>query len=579
MKFTKLTLEQKIIISSYIPDILTAVLIYLYLILITQMTSENIRISAIAAAILISFSQFVVAPFIDHFAYRNASRKLDNFKKGTTTEEERTELLIALSKVPTRCAAISFGFFAACSVLFFLVTLFMTDIGIYLSLLVLCEALFGSALAALMGFGYSRPLCTKEIYAVVKAGVSKKTVLQKKNFGGGINKQIFFFLILPALITTTLSMYVLIINALEPNMSWEIKDLQSKRLAYSIVLNVCIQLITAFIFYRPFSSDTLKMQEGLNEIYSADFSDSKILDTDIRDEIAFNLYLANTLLINFRRILRNSTGIGKEIDETSKKLVEISNETESTALEQATSTSEMVSTMESANKLSHEIEEKITQISEIAKETAENVSSGSDILQMNLSKMQDIIRSNEQTVQGIHDLNSKINSIWEVVSLINSIADQTKIIAFNAELESSLANENNRSFKNVANEIRRLANGTMDSTKDIKRRISEIQEATNDLLSKCVSCSKQVNTGTKLIHSLETSFENISQSAQENVNSSNEIHKRISQETEAFEQIVKTLQQISRSVENFSQSTSSLIDTAKLLQKNSNDLSELSARA
>ena len=173
-------------------------------------------------------------------------------------------------------------------------------------------------------------------------------------------------------------------------------------------------------------------------------------------------------------------------------------------------------------------------------------------------------------------LNEKVNSIWEIVTIINNIADQTKIIAFNAELEATSVRARERNFKNVANEIRRLANGTMDSTKEIKERINNIQTSSEELLHYSQNCTEQIKHGTDLANSLRASFMNISSSAQVNAQSSAEIKKRIQQEAQAFSQIVTTLQQISKSIESFSTSTRAIIDTSSVLQQNAQKLACIS---
>ena len=61
--------------------------------------------------------------------------------------------------------------------------------------------------------------------------------------------------------------------------------------------------------------------------------------------------------------------------------------------------------------------------------------------------MQDIQESSIDTIGGIKNLEEQIDGIWEIVAIINSIAAQTKIIAFNAELEASSAGEEGKSFE------------------------------------------------------------------------------------------------------------------------------------
>ena len=89
-----------------------------------------------------------------------------------------------------------------------------------------------------------------------------------------------------------------------------------------------------------------------------------------------------------------------------------------------------------------------------------------------------------------------MNGIWDIVGIINNVADQTKIIAFNAELEASSSGEAGKNFHIVATEIRRLSDTILDSIKEIKIVIDEIQKPLTALFStatgmKGISSKKQ----------------------------------------------------------------------------------------
>ena len=74
------------------------------------------------------------------------------------------------------------------------------------------------------------------------------------------------------------------------------------------------------------------------------------------------------------------------------------------------------------------------------------------------------------------------------MEIINTVGDQTKLIAFNAALEASSAGEAGKRFSVVASEIRRLADSVTDSTSEIESKISEIQ----DSISRLVITSEKV---------------------------------------------------------------------------------------
>ena len=168
---------------------------------------------------------------------------------------------------------------------------------------------------------------------------------------------------------------------------------------------------------------------------------------------------------------------------------------------------------------------------------------------------------------GIKSLGDKIENIWDIVSLINSVADQAKIIAFNAELEASSAGEAGKNFHIVATEIRRLADGIIDGTKEIKDRIGEIQRSSDQLILMSENGTEKVNEGVKNAKELEEKFSSIKHSAEVTADSSNEITGIVSQQNSSSEQILTTLRQIASGVESFSQETRKVSQSAENVRR------------
>ena len=396
--------------------------------------------------------------------------------------------------------------------------------------------------------------------------------MHKKFFSLRFKTKLWIYVAIPAILTCFINCAVLISGyySIEGTILPENGSIQTLRMLSTNILNIILLFISIIFFYNDISNKNTRMTEVLNGITSTDFSKISPIDTDLSDEFSFNHYLANQIISMFRGILFQTEQFGKTISESSSELMRIANETESTSVEQSTGIKEIVATMENATNLSHNIENRIIEVTEIAKKTVEKVNRGSELLEKSLASITAIADSNEVTIQGIRNLNEKINSIWEIANIIDSISDQTKIIAFNAELEATTNTGESKSFKNVANEIRRLANSTMDSTREIKSKIGAVQKSSDQLIKASQKSTELIKKESSLSIKLEDKFTNINNSARYNSTSSNEIKYLVEQQTKAFDQIVNTLQQISTSIQGFSKSTRSLIETSRNLQENVN---------
>ncbi|MBP5158234.1 MAG: hypothetical protein ILP18_10235, partial [Treponema sp.] len=187
-------------------------------------------------------------------------------------------------------------------------------------------------------------------------------------------------------------------------------------------------------------------------------------------------------LRNFKAMRRGERETGRQIFTETQNLAISAKQNVATAQDQTAAVKEIVATMEENNALSENIASKIQDVSAVAGKTSGDVSDGVSHLENNVAQLHEIAVANQNTIDGIKVLGDKINNIWDIVTLINSVADQAKIIAFNAELEASSAGEAGKNFHIVATEIRRLADGIIDGTKEIKEKINEIQQSSDRLI-------------------------------------------------------------------------------------------------
>ncbi len=112
-----------------------------------------------------------------------------------------------------------------------------------------------------------------------------------------------------------------------------------------------------------------------------------------------------------------------------------------------------------------------------------------------INTIRETIRETEKRIKRLGERSQEISS---VVSLINSIAERTHILALNASMHAASAGEAGRGFAVVADEVQRLAENSREATAQIASLVNNIQTETSDAVTTMNSAISEVVAGTQL---------------------------------------------------------------------------------
>ncbi|PIE32680.1 hypothetical protein CSA56_14425 [candidate division KSB3 bacterium] len=286
------------------------------------------------------------------------------------------------------------------------------------------------------------------------------------------------------------------------------------------------------------------------------------------DEIGELGDVFNQMVEHLLQLTREIQGAGSRVTASTEQIVNVAKLQLETAEELMLSVEEAREGVGEFKQLSDHISEETGIVLTNAEYTLKNTVKGVEVVEELVIDMNEVDEISRESVRQIHLLIEKAQQITEIITMIEEITANTKLIAFNATIEAARAGESGKGFSVVANEIRNLVDSVGMATDNIRSIIRDMQEATSLSAEIEAHEKEKVERGLQSVRRTKGHLDTVLKMLDDTVDYARDI-SRVAEEQRAstielFEKM-QTFFHIAQSAKNSSMNTSASVEELERL--------------
>ena len=335
---------------------------------------------------------------------------------------------------------------------------------------------------------------------------------------------------------------------------------------------LAISVLVGFWLFRSIVPPLQRAAEVADRIAQGDLTTS--IQGAGTDEAGRLLTTLKKMQDELRQLVQQVMSTSQQLGQSARQMLETSNKVVGYSSSQNEATTSAAAAVEEMTVSINHVSENALDAQSLARESEISAQNGRSAVQQAAGEISAVADAMRQSAALMETLKQRSHEITSIVNVIKEIADQTNLLALNAAIEAARAGEQGRGFAVVADEVRKLAERTTNSTQEISTMLGNLHDATAGMLGQIEAGVSKVASGREFADKADSMMDGVGNQAQRVLTSVSDIAYSLKEQGQASNQVSNSVEVIARMTENNHQEIQKILAAAHALDTLANTLGQ-----